>query len=170
MTEPHLRYDTSKLKNGVNEITVTAFDGSQTEADKKTVTFKVSIIENPLAEVEIKSDFAEAVPLQVAPGATINHVFPISYIKKGNSLKYSINYPEEDAKQHLTADVKEYINYEIQYDKFSGQKGPQVLRSDSAAILFFPKTGEGKEDETSYIQVYRCANVEFSAEECYLVH
>lgn len=169
LEQPYLSVDTSKLSTGKTEISVKAWDKSG--KDKAiTAKFNVEIVENPLAVLEIESEFKEEVQISVAPGATIDHYFPPNYIKRGNSINYSIQYSEESgAKQHLIADVKEYINYQVRYDKYDGKAGPEILRTDSAAILFFSDDGNDEEKDSNYIQVYRCTSVSLGEDSCYLL-
>jgi len=117
LNQPYLLVDTNTKQLGTNEITVTAWDKDTTKENAKISKFSIYLVINPLALIDVESDIKKEEPLQVVPGSVLEHKFPNSYIKRGNSLDYSVKYPEEAAKQYLQSEVKEYLNYLVKYDK-----------------------------------------------------
>lgn len=121
-----------------------------------------------MAEIELKFDEQELLPIHATKGSEIIHNLHSSSIIKGNLLNFEIKYTTESGRQFLQSDCSEYSNYEVAYNGFSSQFKPRVLKSNSAAILYFKSDiSESEQDPERYIQVYRCNNLSSSTEECY---
>lgn len=171
-SEPYIKFDTSSLAVGQNQITVTAFDSTQEETDKETYTFVIEIVENPLAKIELKFDEKVLLPIHATKGSQIIHNFHSSSIVRGNELKFEVVYTSESGKQYLKSNTIESVEYTVDYNRAFEKLGHPIIRSDSAAIVLL----QGKEDPSGrqeaddlIIKVFRCNSFSEVSENCYSV-
>lgn len=124
LSDAYLKFDTSSLSFAENPVTVSAYDASQSESQKVTHNFSITLVQNPLAEIELKFDEQELLPIHATKGSEIVHNLHSSSIVRGNFLNFEVKYTSEKGRQFLKSDCAEYSNYEVEYSGFSSQAKP----------------------------------------------